>query len=64
MQEILSYYPLYGCRGATSGEEALAILKAYFSEIILLDVMMPGIDGYEVLNKSGVRMSKSFQKKL
>ena len=51
MKEILSFHSTYECRGAKSGEEALAILKSYFPEIILLDVMMPGIDGYEVCRR-------------
>ena len=52
MNEILSFHPEYECRGAMSGLEALASLKTYFPEIILLDVMMPGgIDGYEVCKR-------------
>lgn len=33
---------------ASTGEEALEILKDYNPDLILLDIMMPGIDGYEV----------------
>jgi putative two-component system response regulator len=33
---------------AKSGEEALKILKSNTFTLILLDIMMPGIDGYEV----------------
>jgi signal transduction histidine kinase len=33
---------------ALSGREALAILKASIPDLILLDVMMPGMDGYAV----------------
>ena len=33
---------------AKDGEEALAVVAAEHPDLILLDVMMPGIDGYEV----------------
>jgi len=36
---------------AESGEEALAKVKLQTPDIILLDVMMPGIDGFEVARK-------------
>ena len=32
---------------ATSGEEALERVKAFTPDLVLLDIMMPGIDGYE-----------------
>src|SRR5688572_16063240 len=33
---------------AASGEEALAIVERNPPDLILLDVMMPGLDGYQV----------------
>ena len=58
----MSFHPQYECRGAISGEEALAILKSYFPEIILLDVMMPGIDGYEVCRRIRSQNEHKFAK--
>jgi diguanylate cyclase (GGDEF)-like protein len=36
---------------ATSGDEALLLLPALMPDLVLLDVMMPGISGYEVCKK-------------
>jgi PleD family two-component response regulator len=44
---------------ATSGEEALAIVESARPDLILLDVMMPDIDGYEVC----ARLKKSASSK-
>lgn len=35
----------------TSGEEALELAKLAAPDIILLDIIMPGLDGFEVLKK-------------
>jgi DNA-binding response OmpR family regulator len=41
----------YGVCMAESGHEALALLKSEAVDLILLDVMMPEMDGYEVLSQ-------------
>ena len=41
----------YVLLSATTGEEALALVQRQQPDLILLDVMMPGMDGYEVARK-------------
>ena len=36
---------------ATNGEEALRLVEAHHPEVIVLDVMMPGMDGFEVARR-------------
>ena len=36
---------------AESGEEALAVAAQFQPDVILLDIMMPGIDGYDTCRK-------------
>lgn len=36
---------------ATNGEKALAIAESALPDLILLDIMMPGMDGYEVCSR-------------
>lgn len=38
-------------RLAANGEEALALVATYRPDLVLLDIMMPGIDGYQVCTK-------------
>ena len=38
----------YQVTGAASGEEALKVLKSNVPDLVLLDLMLPGIDGLEV----------------
>ncbi len=40
-----------GVMAATSGEEALRKVAQHAPDLILLDVMMPGMDGYEVCRR-------------
>ncbi|HLH55320.1 MAG TPA: response regulator transcription factor [Verrucomicrobiae bacterium] len=41
----------YAADGATDGEEGFYKAEAYEYDAVLLDVMLPGIDGWEVLRK-------------
>jgi CheY-like chemotaxis protein len=36
---------------ATDGEEALALIAAHRPQVVLLDLLMPGVDGHEVLRR-------------
>ncbi len=36
---------------AKNGEDALSLAKTYSPDLILLDIMMPGMDGYEVCSR-------------
>ena len=38
----------YSVKGATSGEEALVGVKAWLPDLILLDLMLPGVDGLDL----------------
>lgn len=37
------------CRAVSNGEEALAFTKQFGPEVVILDVNMPGLDGFSVL---------------
>lgn len=41
----------YRVRGAASGEEALKLLSESDADLVLLDIVMPGLDGYEVCRR-------------
>jgi DNA-binding response OmpR family regulator len=46
--QFLMHQRGYEVMTATSGEEAIEIIMKFQPHLILLDVMLPGIDGFEV----------------
>lgn len=49
--ELISLYltkECFVCRTAGDGHEALAAVDEFEPDLVLLDIMLPGIDGYEV----------------
>ena len=49
--ELISLYLTKECfdtRTVNDGEEALTVFEQYSPNLILLDLMLPGIDGYQV----------------
>ncbi|MCI9078811.1 MAG: response regulator transcription factor [Lachnospiraceae bacterium] len=58
--ELVSLYLTKECfdtKIANDGEAALSAAKSYMPDLMLLDIMLPGIDGYEVLRE--IRKSSS-----
>lgn len=52
--ELISLYLVKECfdtKTAGDGETALALVDSYSPDLILLDLMLPGIDGYEVCQR-------------
>ena len=41
----------YSVVEATSGEQALEVIEAEGLDLVVLDIMMPGVDGWEVLKR-------------
>jgi CheY-like chemotaxis protein len=62
MREFATVYlstPTVSVETAQNGEEGLARLHAEPFDIVLLDIDMPGIDGYEVLSR--IRRDEKFE---
>jgi len=51
------YYPSAGIEIVESGDKAAEAVEKYLPDIVLLDVNLPGIDGYEVCDR--IRSSSS-----
>ncbi|MGI6118819.1 MAG: response regulator [Bilifractor sp.] len=52
--ELISLYltkECFVCRIANDGHEALEIVEEFSPDLVLLDIMLPGIDGYEVCRR-------------
>jgi adenylate cyclase len=50
----------YEVRGAASGEQALAALAEGTTDVVLLDIVMPGLDGYEVCRRIRANQATAF----
>lgn len=48
IEEILEYEDDFQCISAANGKDGLTLLDEYNPDIIILDIMMPGMSGYEV----------------
>ena len=49
--EFLMKQQGYEVRKAFSGQEALDTLSGFIADVVVLDVMMPGMDGFEVAKR-------------
>ena len=62
---VLDYFTAHGlsCDLARNGEEALDILRDNDYDAILLDILMPGLDGFAVCQLNEARFSNIFIEK-
>lgn len=58
VQGLLNYHGIYSV-GASSGEEALVILEEMSPTLIIIDLALPGLDGWGVLKNLKVHKSLS-----
>src|SRR5688500_4012885 len=49
----------YHTRSAADGHEALALASARFPDLVVLDLMLPGVDGLEVMRRLRVLSESS-----
>ena len=56
--EFLMQQNNYDVQTAETGEKALDLISNWKPDLILLDIMLPGMDGYEVCQK--IRQEKEF----
>ena len=64
IKEILEYEEDFHCRSAVNGEETFEIIDSYHPDIIILDIMMPGMNGYEVCKRIKAHKDHKFTKVL
>ena len=48
-------------RDATDGADAIRLLEEFDAQVLVTDLMMPGIDGFAVLDMTSRRRNKEFQ---
>ena len=53
VERVLARYPSLFLISAVNGETGLELARAHHPDVILLDIHLPGIDGYEVLKRLG-----------
>jgi two-component system response regulator BaeR len=51
LEDYLSSYGGYQCRTVQRGDEALSSFRAEPADLVLLDLMLPGLDGIEVCKR-------------
>lgn len=64
IEEILEYETDFQYKTSVNGTDALATLEEYKPDIIILDIMMPGMNGYEVCRKIKSNKNHKFAKVL
>ena len=64
IEEILEYEDEFQCETAVDGQSALAMLDVYNPDIIVLDIMMPGLNGYKVCKQIKMNERHKFAKVL
>ncbi len=64
IEEILKYEEDFQYRTAANGHDALATFDTYQPDIVILDIMMPGMNGYEVCKRIKTHKSHKFAKVL
>jgi len=64
IEEILEYEQDFQYQSTVNGIEALAMLDKYNPDIIILDIMMPGMNGYEVCKRIKQNKNHRFAKVL
>ena len=52
----------FHARGAGAGDEALSVLRSFDPDAVLLDIAMPGLNGWEVARQ--IRRMKGFRRPL